>query len=104
MNELVTTRIRDHATRLALPHLAEHLDDLVSRAEADTMGYRDFLDLALGEEVGVREGRRFRAALKLSGLPTTKASTRSTSPSNPSSTRERSATSPPCASSTLASQ
>jgi DNA replication protein DnaC len=69
MSELVTTRIRDHATRLALPHLAEHLDDLVSRAEADTMGYRDFLDLALGEEVGVREGRRFRAALKLSGLP-----------------------------------
>ena len=69
MSELVTTRIRDHATRLALPHLAEHLDDLVTRAEADTMGYRDFLDLALGEEVGVREGRRFRAALKLSGLP-----------------------------------
>jgi DNA replication protein DnaC len=58
MSELVTARIRDHATRLALPHLAEHLDDLVTRAEADTMGYRDFLDLALGEEVGVREGRR----------------------------------------------
>ena len=69
MSELVTTRIRGHATRLALPHLAEHLDDLVARAEADTMGYLEFLDLALGEEVGVREGRRFRAALKLSGLP-----------------------------------
>ena len=41
MSELLTTRIRDHATRLALPHLAEHLDELVARAEADTMGYRD---------------------------------------------------------------
>ena len=33
------------------------------------MGYLDFLDLVLEEEVGVREGRRFRNALKLSGLP-----------------------------------
>jgi DNA replication protein DnaC len=69
MTELVTTRIREHATRLALPHLAEHLDALVARAEADTMGYLEFVDLLLGEEVGLREGRRFRAALKLSGLP-----------------------------------
>ena len=35
MSELVATRIRGHATRLALPHLAEQLDDLVARAEAD---------------------------------------------------------------------
>ncbi len=69
MSELVTTRIRGHATRLTLPHLGEHLDTLVARAEADTMGYLEFVDLLLGEEVGVREGRRFRAALKLSGLP-----------------------------------
>ncbi len=33
------------------------------------MGYRELLDLALEEELGVREGRRFRNALKLSGLP-----------------------------------
>jgi len=33
------------------------------------MGYREFLDLVLEEEVGVREGRRFANALKLSGLP-----------------------------------
>src|SRR4051812_2586306 len=69
MTELVTTRIHDHATRLGLPHLAEHLDHLVDRAEADTMGYRDFVDLLLGEELGLREGRRLRTALKLSGLP-----------------------------------
>ena len=69
MNELVSTRIRDHAARLTLPHLAENLEGLLSRAEADSMGYLEFVDLLLGEEVGLREGRRFRTALKLSGLP-----------------------------------
>lgn len=33
------------------------------------MGYLDFIDMLLEEEVGLREGRRFRNALKLSGLP-----------------------------------
>jgi DNA replication protein DnaC len=69
MNELISTRIRDHAARLVLPHLAENLDGLLARAEADSMGYLEFVDLLLGEEVGLREGRRFRTALKLSGLP-----------------------------------
>jgi DNA replication protein DnaC len=69
VSELVATRIREHAERLHLAHLAEGLDGLVDRAEQQTMGYLDFLDLILEEEVGVREGRRFRNALKLSGLP-----------------------------------
>jgi DNA replication protein DnaC len=69
MSELVTTRIRNHAGTLKLPGLAENLDALVQRAEGDTMSYRDFLDLVLEEEIGQREGRRFRNALKLSGLP-----------------------------------
>jgi hypothetical protein len=69
VSELVATRIREHAERLRLAHLAEGLDSLVDRAEQQTMGYLDFLDLVLEEEVGVREGRRFRNALKLSGLP-----------------------------------
>jgi DNA replication protein DnaC len=69
MSELVTTRVRDHAGRLHLANLAEQLDALVTRAEAATMGYLEFVDLILEEEVGIREGRRFRNALKLSGLP-----------------------------------
>lgn len=69
MSELISTRIRDTATKLGLTHLAETLPDLVKRAEDATMGYLDFLDLALGEEAGVKDGRRFRNALKLSGLP-----------------------------------
>jgi DNA replication protein DnaC len=69
VSALVTTRIREHATKLGLTHLGETVTQLVDRAEADTMGYLDFLDLLLEEELGLREGRRFRNALKLSGLP-----------------------------------
>lgn len=33
------------------------------------MGYLDFVDLLLEDELGLREGRRFRNASRLSGLP-----------------------------------
>jgi len=69
MSELLSERIREHAERLRLTHLAETAEQLIARAEGAQMGYREFLDLALEEELGVREGRRFRNALKLSGLP-----------------------------------
>ncbi len=69
MSELVTTRVKEAAGRLHLANLEENLDALVSRAEGATMGYLEFLDLVLEDETGVREGRRFRNALKLSGLP-----------------------------------
>ncbi len=69
MSELITTRVRAAAHRLHLTNLDESLEHLVERAEATTMGYLEFLDLVLEEETGVREGRRFTNALKLSGLP-----------------------------------
>ena len=69
MSTLTADRIRNHATRLGLTHLTDTLTELVERAETGQMGYLDFLDLLLEEEVGLREGRRFRNALKLSGLP-----------------------------------
>ena len=69
MSELVSARIREHATRLGLTHLAETIPQLATRAETDQMGYLDFVDLLLEEELGVREGRRFRSRLQLSGLP-----------------------------------
>ncbi|MGH3499522.1 MAG: IS21-like element helper ATPase IstB [Nocardioidaceae bacterium] len=69
MSELVTTRITTQATKLGLTHLADNLAELVARAEADTLGYLDFLDLIIGEETGRKEGRRFRSALRMSGLP-----------------------------------
>src|SRR4029453_15922447 len=49
--------------------LTDTITELVQRAETAQMGYLDFVDLLLEEEVGLREGRRFRNALKLSGLP-----------------------------------
>lgn len=69
MSSLTTDRIRQSATRLGLSHLTEVITELVERAEASQMGYLDFVDLLLEEELGLREGRRFRNALKLSGLP-----------------------------------
>lgn len=69
MAELLSERIRRNAAELKLPALAEHLDELVARAEEAQMGYRELVDLVLEEEVGVLEGRRYASRLKLSGLP-----------------------------------
>ena len=69
MAELLSERIRRNAAELKLPALAEHLDELIARAEEAQMGYRELVDLVLEEEVGVLEGRRYASRLKLSGLP-----------------------------------
>jgi DNA replication protein DnaC len=42
---------------------------LIERAEQAQLGYREFLDLVLEDEVGVLEGRRYASRLKLSALP-----------------------------------
>ncbi len=69
MSELVTKRIRTVAAKLGLPHLVTELDSFAHRADDTTMGYLDFLDLVLGEELAVRDERRFRQGLRLSKLP-----------------------------------
>ena len=69
MSELVSTRIRTTAVKLGLPHLAEALSQYVSRADEGKMGYLDFVDLVLAEELSVREDRRFRTGLRTSNLP-----------------------------------
>ena len=69
MSDLVTTRIRATATKLGLPHLVGSLEQFTSRADAHAMGYLDFLDLVLEEELAVRDERRFRNGLRLSKLP-----------------------------------
>jgi DNA replication protein DnaC len=69
MGELLTERICRNARELKLLSLAESADGLVERAEQAKLGYREFLDLVLEEEVGVVEGRRYAARLKLAGLP-----------------------------------
>jgi DNA replication protein DnaC len=69
MTELTAGRIKAHATKLGLPHLADSLEQLVKRADVEQLGYLDFLDLVVEEELGIRDGRRFRQALRLSKLP-----------------------------------
>jgi DNA replication protein DnaC len=69
MGELISERIRRNARELKLYGLADTADELVDRAEAGKLGYREFLDLVLESEGGVLEGRRYASRLKLSGLP-----------------------------------
>ena len=69
MSELISLRIKEAATRLHLANLEDNLTTLCERADSSQLGYLEFLDLVLEEETGVRDGRRFRNALKLSGLP-----------------------------------
>jgi len=69
VTELVSTRIRATATKLGLPHLVGGLSEFVARANAGQLGYLDFLDLVLEEELAVREERRFRHALRISKMP-----------------------------------
>src|SRR4051794_12791882 len=69
MAELITHRIRRNASELRLHAIAENPDELIERAEHAQLGYREFLDLLLESEVGVLEGRRYQARLKMAGLP-----------------------------------
>ncbi|MER6218868.1 IS21-like element helper ATPase IstB [Streptomyces sp. NPDC001674] len=69
MSELVSTRVRNTAGKLGLPHLAEAIREYTRRADEGKMGYLDFLDLVLSEELAVRDDRRFRQGLRLSKLP-----------------------------------
>lgn len=69
MSEFVISRITAAAERLKLPHTAAGAADAAARAEQSQLGYLDFLDQLLEDEVTHRESGRFRNALKLSGLP-----------------------------------
>jgi DNA replication protein DnaC len=69
LSELTGTRIRTTAGKLGLPHLADALNQYIQRADEAKMGYLDFLDLVLSEELAVKDDRRFRQGLRLSKLP-----------------------------------
>jgi DNA replication protein DnaC len=69
LSELTGNRIRTTAGKLGLPHLAETINEYTRRADEAKMGYLDFLDLVLSEELAVRDDRRFRQGLRLSRLP-----------------------------------
>jgi DNA replication protein DnaC len=60
----------ERLTRLGLLHAATHLRERLEQAVRDELPPHLFLDRLLEDEVGAREERRIRTALKLSGLPT----------------------------------
>lgn len=60
MSQLTGNRIHTTAGKLGLPHLAEIINEFTRRADEAKMGYLDFLDLVLSEELAVREDRRRR--------------------------------------------
>ena len=95
MSELVTARIRATAAKLGLPHLTETLTGHVEWADAAQMGYLDFLDLILEEELAVREERRLGTRCGPPRCRITRRSTNTTSPTSPNSTRARSGTATP---------
>lgn len=55
MSSLTTQRIIDNALRLGLGHTAESVTESAARADSAQMGYLDFVDHLLAEEVAVRE-------------------------------------------------
>jgi len=58
-------RIRRHLVGLKMPRALEVLDHTLRRLECGEIGA---LEALLGEELTLREGRRVRAALKMSRL------------------------------------
>jgi DNA replication protein DnaC len=66
--DLDTTR--EKLTRLGLPHASDHVSETLAEAVKEGWPPHQFLDRLLAEELGVREERRLKTALRLSGLPT----------------------------------
>ncbi len=69
MSQPTYDRILEQLERLGLRQIKESLAQTLQTAEKDGPGYAAFLDRLLEEEVGSREERRVKNALKLAGLP-----------------------------------
>ena len=61
---------RERLTRLGLHHASDHVSETLASAVKDSWPPHRFLDRLLEEELTVREERRLKTALRLSGLPT----------------------------------
>jgi DNA replication protein DnaC len=60
---------RERLQRLGLGHAAEQLGERITTAVKETISPHRFLADLLDAELGVREERRVRTSLRLSGLP-----------------------------------
>ena len=69
MAELIKERVNENLRRLNLNRITEVFDQVIQQAEDNHASYLDVVDQLLAEEVGVKEDRRFKTALKTAGLP-----------------------------------
>jgi DNA replication protein DnaC len=65
-------RIRRHLVGLKMPRALEVLDHVLRQLERGEIGAPEALEIVLGEELALREGRRIKAALKMGRLLTIK--------------------------------
>jgi DNA replication protein DnaC len=65
-------RIRRHLVGLKMPRALEVLDHVLRQLERGEIGAPEALEMVLGEELTLREGRRIKAALKMGRLLTIK--------------------------------
>lgn len=65
-------RIRRHLVGLKMPRALEVLDHVLRQLEGGEIGAPEALEMVLGEELALREGRRIKAALKMGRLLTIK--------------------------------
>jgi DNA replication protein DnaC len=65
-------RIRRHLVGLKMPRALEVLDHVLRQLERGEIGAPEALEMVLGEELALREGRRIKAALKMGRLLTIK--------------------------------
>lgn len=63
-------RTRERLARLGLVHAADRLGEQIAEAVKESWPPHRFLDHVLEHELAVRDERRVRTSLKLSGLPT----------------------------------
>ena len=69
MAELIKERVNENLRRLNLNRIPEVFDQIIQQAQDNQSSYLDVVDRLLAEEVGVKEDRRFKTALKTAGLP-----------------------------------
>jgi DNA replication protein DnaC len=65
----VTTGLNQKLTQLKLSRMREVVDSLIAQAEQQQLGYAEFLDELLNEEVLGRQENQIRRKLKAAGFP-----------------------------------
>ncbi|HTH97487.1 MAG TPA: IS21-like element helper ATPase IstB [Stellaceae bacterium] len=65
-------RIRHNLVALRMPRALEALEGVIQQLERGQIGAIEAIDTLLAEEIGVREGRRIKAALQMARLATIK--------------------------------